>query len=337
MPTDNIHGIPIQPGDTIAGWQVIRTLGTGGEATVQKWRRGSNHTTVVAAKIVRVTYDPRTVRHEYAVLRQLAAVAAANGTRPCPYVIRARDYLRVRLRGGTALGITLLDFCDGGSVADAAWRSREARGGGGAGPHELDVWNVAAQAAAGLTFVHACGFVHRDIKLENLLLEMRATGPDFPRVKICDFGLAARAESGGWMERGVGTLGFSAPEYPLWTPKADVWALGASVHYLCANVLPEPVARDGAEWRLVDISAPLSARRSLPYSARHPSVKEYSYELNRIMHSMLEVDDRRRPDSAVTVTIIQSLWERRKRGAIPGSRLHRDVRDLDQIIQSLVL
>jgi serine/threonine protein kinase len=62
---------------------------------------------------------------------------------------------------------------------------------------------------AGIRHIHECGFCHRDIKLENILLENDV-------VKICDFGFATRHsnESGDpiIMTRQCGSLVYASPQ-----------------------------------------------------------------------------------------------------------------------------
>lgn len=65
------------------------------------------------------------------------------------------------------------------------------------------------QAQPGVEAHHACrGVVHRDLKLENLLL---ATPQDITKVKIADFGLAKKAQE-SQMETICGTPQYVAPE-----------------------------------------------------------------------------------------------------------------------------
>jgi len=94
---------------------------------------------------------------------------------------------------------------------------------------------LALQALEGLAFAHAAGFVHRDIKPDNLLL-----GPD-GLAKLTDFGLAKSFEQAGLSGMtatgaSAGTLSFMPREqitsFRQLRPVSDVWSMGATLYYM---------------------------------------------------------------------------------------------------------
>jgi serine/threonine protein kinase len=71
--------------------------------------------------------------------------------------------------------------------------------------------NVFYQVCLGINHIHSLGIVHRDIKLENILLSFNETNKSYS-VKILDFGLATLIFEGQILLRPCGSLAFSSPE-----------------------------------------------------------------------------------------------------------------------------
>jgi serine/threonine protein kinase len=98
--------------------------------------------------------------------------------------------------------------------------------------------NFYQQVVEGVTYCHERLVVHRDLKLENLLLDRSQEN-----VKIIDFGFAAQTTSKDVKLRAFcGTPSYMAPEiirgegYSGFA--ADVWALGVVIFTLIAGALP---------------------------------------------------------------------------------------------------
>ncbi len=88
---------------------------------------------------------------------------------------------------------------------------------------------ILAQLLQALQFVHAQGWVHRDVKPGNLMLDSTGTGR--PHVLLSDFGIAVRVQDARLTRTGtvVGTPGYLPPEaYELTDPDPaqDLYAAG---------------------------------------------------------------------------------------------------------------
>jgi serine/threonine protein kinase len=121
-----------------------------------------------------------------------------------------------------------MEFCSGGSVLG---RLREQQG-RLQPPEALD---VALQALEGLAFAHGRGFVHRDVKPDNLLIA------DDGGILVTDFGLAKSFERAGLSGMtATGTVGgtpYFMPREQLVSfrearPASDVWSMGATLYHL---------------------------------------------------------------------------------------------------------
>ncbi len=97
--------------------------------------------------------------------------------------------------------------------------------------------SLATQVAQGLSAAHREGIIHRDLKLDNILL----TEQGLP--KLADFGLAKRVRKSGskGREELAGTPNYMAPELfhgqPA-TTASDVYALGVSYFVMLTGRLP---------------------------------------------------------------------------------------------------
>lgn len=88
------------------------------------------------------------------------------------------------------------------------------------------------QALEGLSHLHKLGIMHRDIKLDNLML---ASPNDIQSLKIIDLGFATQERNR--LNR-CGTPGYIAPEIfeiDSYTELCDIYSLGAVFHVLLSG------------------------------------------------------------------------------------------------------
>lgn len=155
-------------------------------------------------------------------------------------------------------------------------------------------------------FAHSRGVVHRDIKLDNVMIG------HFGEVYVVDWGIATRAASPGDESRGsgpiLGTPSYLAPEMVVGDPafidaRTDVYLLGATLH----AALTRRARHAGGT--LLD--ALLSARESAPF-AYGPEVPA---ELGAICNKAMSKDPKDRFQSALELRRAVASF-RRHRGSI---------------------
>ncbi len=94
------------------------------------------------------------------------------------------------------------------------------------------------QILSAIDYMHDCGVCHRDLKLENVLLDSQG------KVKIIDFGLGNFFELGGnaKLKTFCGSTDYAPPEcwqsMPYQGPELDVWSMGVILFLLATGFLP---------------------------------------------------------------------------------------------------
>ena len=101
---------------------------------------------------------------------------------------------------------------------------------------EGEVRKIFKQVAEGIDYMHSKNVTHRDIKLENLLLEDKTKN-----IKIIDFGFAISCKDRK-LTSFCGTPSYMAPEIiskkDYLGPPVDIWTLGILLYVLMCGHFP---------------------------------------------------------------------------------------------------
>ncbi len=126
------------------------------------------------------------------------------------------------------------------------------------------------QVAEGIAYLHSLGIVHRDLKIENIMM---SSNDENAQAKIVDFGLSLILGQGQYANAPLGTLECGPPELLLqknYNHAIDCWSLGVILYRmlcsdlpfedsdrnrLCQSILRRPVTYPQPHWKNVSSSA----------------------------------------------------------------------------------
>ena len=268
-------------GQEIAGYRLDTEIGRGSAATVYR-ARDERLGRVAALKILAPELAGDETFRQWFVPELRAVTAIRN-----PHIVPVFE-------AGLADGMLYLAmrYVPGGDVRALAVREGS-----------MPVGRVAAivwQTASALDAMHAAGLVHRDVKPENILVDVTPEGRDW--VYLSDFALRrepAQADGPAWARSPMSTLACVAPELIEGGPadgRADEYALAASAFDLLTG-WPPFFADDATALLQAHVSQPpptLTSRRpELPAAAdevmtralakapeqRYPSCREFAAAL----------------------------------------------------------
>lgn len=152
---------------------------------------------------------------------------------------------------------------------------------------QAEAVRLVRQTLEGLAVVHAAGVIHRDVKPENVLLDM--TGSQ-PMAKLSDFGVS-RVSEGATLTRMTGLIG--TPEYMAPELSDGVEATESSDLYSTGILLYELVAG----------RTPFAGGHPMAVLRRHleqmpPTIPGVNADLGKVIDRLLAKDPTQRPASA---------------------------------------
>ncbi|KAI0270614.1 hypothetical protein BC834DRAFT_841439 [Gloeopeniophorella convolvens] len=219
-----------------------------------------------------------------------------------PNIVRLYDVIET----DKYIGI-ILDYASGGELFDHILAHRYLK--------EKDACRLFAQLISGVWYIHQRKIVHRDLKLENLLLDRNRN------VIITDFGFANRFEhrTDDLMQTSCGSPCYAAPELVISEGSyvgsaVDIWSCGVILYAMLAGYLPfddDPANPDGDNINLLYkyiINTPLSfpdyispeardllsimlqpdpqRRASLGMVMQHPWLAPYAYLFDKTVEDL---------------------------------------------------
>ena len=145
-----------------------------------------------------------------------------------PHIIKLYEVL------DTPLSIMLvMEYAGGGELYTYVQKQRRL--------NEVECCRIFTQILNGVEYCHRAKIIHRDLKLENILLT-EANPAQLPNVKIADFGLSNSIKFNEKMGTNCGTPSYTCPEQI--TGKeyigsaADIWSLGVIFYAMVCGFLP---------------------------------------------------------------------------------------------------
>jgi serine/threonine protein kinase len=135
------------------------------------------------------------------------------------------------------------------------------------------------QIIEGLRYIHKKKIVHRDIKLDNILIDLTNT------VKICDFGVSRKLSNGDIMYEHCGTPAYIAPE--IFQNKGyegylcDIWSAGVTLYYMLSG--SQPFRANS-----------LKELEKIVVQGKFDEIEDISKDANDLINEMLQVDPKKR-------------------------------------------
>jgi len=253
----------------VGGFSIIKRIGTGARSTIYMATDGQDNTNVALKRVIfERPEDSRIfeqVQTEYKVGRRIDH----------PYVRKCYKLKKIRSIFKVRELLLSMELFDGKNLEDSPTLSL------------LDVLLVFRMVAGGLHAMHQQGFVHCDIKPNNILMGESGS------IKIIDLGQSCKI--GTIKPRIQGTPDYIAPEQvrrKALGPKTDIFNLGATMYWaLTGKHVPTLIPKKNS------LGLPIPQTRRAPHELR----KQLPLELSNLVMDCIKDDPSERPCNMMTV------------------------------------
>jgi len=269
---------------------VAEAMGVGDTSAVRTINRGAFSTVTLVLDRMSGRYCALKATRKADLLRTGAALSVVRekqallALQPHPFVVQlfwtAQDANHLYM---------LLQLGLGGDLRGVLLRRRQSSYGPALAGEQVRFY--ASVLVLVLEHLHGKGFVYRDLKPDNVLLDERG----YPL--LCDFGTAVHVGSSGRALTITGTWEYAAPEQLEGrgaTMAADWWALGVLCFECLTDGLPFPFAEDDATQSPAHVLECI-ARRVHTYKM----AEQLSAAAADFVGGMLQTDERRRWEAAL--------------------------------------
>ncbi len=246
----------------VPGYRLLSRVASGGFASI--W---TAEAAFGAGRVAVKILHPERAKDPRAVARfEWEAMLARRFT--CPYIVRGIDHGFDR--GSHYL---LMEYVEGRSLGQALSES-------GSFPVRESL-RLARQVAEALGYLHGQGYLHRDVKPDNVIVDGAGD------VRLCDLGFSVpipkHGADGAKAATAVGTAGYMAPEAAAGRPDvrvgADLYSLGILLYALLTGHEPYS-GRSSEEVATEQIEIGLPVPNLMVVAARPPVIQL----LKRLMH-----------------------------------------------------
>jgi serine/threonine protein kinase len=277
--------------DLLEGYWVGKRLGTGARSEIYAVKRKRDGY-IFAAKFinVRTAEDQRIVGHlenEFTVLQALHNPKQQASE----FIIFPVEFRKVKSMFKVRAAYLVMERAHGHSLFDKRDYVLD------------DVLTIFRQACHALQHIHNVGYVHADLKPQQILVD------ELKMIKMIDFGFAVPI--GAKLDVSKGTFGYLAPEQAggRLTAKTDIFNLGGALYWVLTgqnlpSIMPGQHERSGF--------VPGQKINILPPSRINPNVPD---ELSDMVLRCCSADEHERPTALELKRYLHGLALRRDYGA----------------------
>ncbi|XP_055276015.1 NUAK family SNF1-like kinase 2 isoform X1 [Moschus berezovskii] len=197
-------------------YEFLETLGKGTYGKVKKAREGSGR--LVAIKSIRKDKikDEQDLMH---IRREIEIMSSLNH----PHIIAIHEVFE-----NSSRIVIVMEYASRGDLYDYISERQRLS--------EREARHFFRQIVSAVQYCHQNGVVHRDLKLENILLDANGN------IKIADFGLSNLYHQGKFLQTFCGSPLYASPEIvngrPYTGPEVDSWSLGVLLYILVHGSMP---------------------------------------------------------------------------------------------------